>query len=127
MDDAPANGMSGAWSRPFVLDRTGMVEITLRFKMAASGNEEFGEDCQTLLSVDGNLLGSSPEVDFLAELKGDSTSKTMKTTGWISITVSAGTLNAGEHTVAIGGYFRRKTHSSEIALMIFESVSIMRT
>jgi hypothetical protein len=123
VNNASITNMSGGWQRSFSLDAPTDLVATLRFNMTADGGYEPDEMSQTLLSVDGVLIGIPPD-DFLAQIVGDGNRGPDLTTGWQLVELPLGVLSAGNHTIVIGGANNKKTVSSESTTVQIDDVTV---
>ncbi len=62
---------------------------------------------------------------ILAELVGDGNGGTAQSTGWQKFEVNAGTLSAGTHTLAIGGFSNKKTFVDETTELLIDDVAVV--
>jgi hypothetical protein len=110
------DGMSGGWSRDFVVPENGIATISLRYRLICTSNYESDECSQVLVAVDGNLVSPGTE-EFLEEIcdGGDS--------GWQQVMFDVN-LTAGTHTLTIGGWNNKKTKYNEITDILFDDLEI---
>ena len=73
-----------------------------------------------LVSVDGVLHGISPN-DYIAQVIGGGPT----TTGWQLVQINLGTLAAGTHSVAFGGYNNQKTYPDESVEVLIDDVAVI--
>jgi len=106
--------MSGGWYRNFALASAAPATVTFKYRLTGNGldSSELG---QMLVSVNG-VLKSIP---YVAQVGG--TGVTM-TTGWQAVTLSLGSLPAGNHVIALGGFLTRKTGTDETAVIQLDDV-----
>jgi hypothetical protein len=72
-----------------------------------------------LLSVNGVFYGE--DVDgYVDQIVGEGPGSGPHTTGWQFFEVQLGTLSAGEHTLALGGFNNHKTSSARTEILIDE-------
>jgi uncharacterized repeat protein (TIGR01451 family) len=102
--------MSGAWHRSFALASTATATVTFRYQVTGN-NLDSSELGRMLVSLNGVLKGIAPNA-YVAQVGG--TGVTM-TTGWQQVSIDLGTLGAGNHVLALGGYLTRKTSTNETA------------
>ena len=109
--------MSGGWRRTFTLAVPTSLTLSFRHRLTETTNYESDEFSQTLVSVDGTLYGVAPN-DYIAQVTGGGTS----TTGWQLVQINLGTLAAGTHTLALGGYNNKKNNSNESAEVLIDDL-----
>ena len=93
------------------------LTLSFRHRLTETTNYESDEFSQTLVSVDGTLYGVAPN-DYIAQVTGGGTS----TTGWQLVQINLGTLAAGTHTLALGGYNNKKNNSNESAEVLIDDL-----
>ena len=71
-----------------------------------------------LVSINGVLKGVSPNT-YVAQVGGTGLDMT---TGWQQVTLNLGTLPAGNHVLALGGFLTRKTGVTETAQIVIDDV-----
>lgn len=135
VDTTTVVNMSGGWQHNFELATAGNVTFSFRYKINLSPNYEDNEYCDIMASIDGILFrtGDSlglygariPANDFIDRLYGDGDGGPEITTGWKSFSETL-TLNAGMHTLTIGGYNNQKTDDTESTSILIDNVSIIR-
>jgi hypothetical protein len=116
-------GMSGGWRRTFTLSAATSVTLTFRYKLTQSSEYENDEFSQVMASMDGVLYGTPPN-DYVAQVTGDGNGGTTRTTNWQLFQVAVGTLPAGTHTLALGGYNNKKTTSTESTTILLDDVTV---
>ena len=105
------SGMSGGWSKTFLVEESADAWIDLRYRLVMNGYD--ADECvQVLVSIDGG------EPQVLAGLCGRDTE-----TGWQSASISQ-YLSAGSHTLTIGGFNNKKTGPAETAEIYFDDLEI---
>jgi uncharacterized repeat protein (TIGR01451 family) len=111
------SNMSGGWQRSFALASAAPATLTFRYKLNANGLDagEFGE---VLASINGVLKGIAPNT-YIARAGGTGATTT---TGWQEVQISLGSLSAGNHVLALGGYLTRKTSVTETAEILIDDV-----
>lgn len=123
INDSDIFGMSGAFERQFTMPAAGNVEVELRYRLTESGAYEQTEFTQALVSVDGQRLG--PDFgEFVAQIQGNGNDGSARSTNWQSVTLTAENLNAGAHTIAIGGFNSAKTLADEVATIEIDDVQV---
>lgn len=113
--------ISGGWQRSFTLAASGPVTLTFRYKLGITllKSERFG---QMLVSLDGVLYGVGPD-SYVAQLLGG-TGGVTSTTGWQAAQLDLGTVPAGTHVLALGGYLSGKSGSSETADVLIDDLVV---
>ncbi len=112
IDNAIVQGISGGWQTSFSLGAATPVTVSFWYRLSQSGDYEDEELSQALLSVDGLLYGSGSS-DTIWQIAGNGNGGGEETSGWQYFTVDLGTLAAGSHSLAIGGYNNRKSMENE--------------
>ena len=126
INDADITNMSGGWVRPFNLDTSGEVTVAFRYKLTQASNYENDELSQTLLAIDGTLVGSNNN-DYLAQLVGNGNGGSAHTTDWVPVVVNLGVLTSGPHTLAVGAYNNKKTFPDETTEVLIDDVVVRHT
>jgi Domain of Unknown Function (DUF1080). len=123
VDNIPVLGMSGGWSRSFVVNGSGTVNITLKYLLYFTSKYE-GDECgQALVAIDGNLVSDGPE-DFLEEFCGASPNlPSDQDSGWQEISINLN-LTSGTHTITLGGWNDKKDASNEFTNVLFDDIVI---
>jgi hypothetical protein len=123
IDKKTVTGISGAWSNQLFLANPTLVTISLRTRITSAGTFEADECIESLLAVDGNLVGAASD-PFLLETCGVTPQTDVPTdTGWQVARVDV-PLASGVHTLEIGGYVNKKTNQVETASIFFDDVSV---
>lgn len=117
-------GMSGGWQTTFSLSAPTKVVLYVRGNLTQAPDYESDERSQLLVSVDG-VLTAAPPNDYLAQIVGNGNGGSARTTGWRLFQLNLGTLNAGTHTLVIGGYNNKKTSSNESTTVLIDDVLLM--
>jgi hypothetical protein len=110
--------MSGGWQRSFTLAVPAAITLSFRYRLTGTIEYESDELSQMLVSLDGALLGISPN-DYIAQLVGGSG---VTTTGWQLVQMNLGTLSAGTHVLALGGYNSKKTNVNETTEVLIDDL-----
>ncbi len=113
--------MSGAWEIDFILAADMDVSLSFSYELLISTQYEADEYSQVLLSLDG---GAPITVD---ELFGDGNGGPDQTTGLQDFVLDLGLLEAGTHSLAIGGYNSKKTWSDEFTEITVDDVLVTGT
>ena len=109
--------MSGAWERSFTLNDPTALTLTFYYKLDIGSTYEQGEDAQALVSLDGTLLPYGGN-DHIAELLGGGAT----TVSTDTVTLNLGTVAAGTHTLAFGGYSTGKDAGDELTKVFFDNI-----
>ncbi len=109
--------MSGGWRRTFTLAVPTSLTLSFRHRLTETATYESDEFSQTLVTVDGTLYGVAPN-DYIAQVTGGGST----TTGWQLVQINLGTLAAGTHTLALGGYNNKKNNSNESAEVLIDDL-----
>ncbi len=115
-------GMSGGWSRSFVLSGSGVINIILKYRLVFSQNYEPDECGQALVAIDGNLVGQGSN-DYLQQYCGTGA---QQNSGWRDVTLSVN-LTAGTHTITVGGWNNKKDNTNETANVYFDNIMLIQT
>ena len=117
IDNTLRNGMSGAWQRTIALSEPGTIVVTPQWRLDADISLDNDENSQSLVSIDGALLGLNGQ-SYLYQNTGGGDS------GLLTSTVSSSVLPAGNHTLRLGAYLSKKNLISESAHYELESVRV---
>ena len=109
--------ISGGWNRSFALAGAAPATVTFRYKLTGTGLDS-GELGRMLVSINGVLKGVSPNT-YVAQVGGTGLDMT---TNWQQVTLNLGTLPAGNHVLALGGFLTRKTGVTETAQIVIDDV-----
>ncbi|MEQ8356064.1 MAG: hypothetical protein RH942_11050, partial [Kiloniellaceae bacterium] len=113
--------MSGGWQTDFVLAADMDVALSFSYEMILASDYESDEYSQVLVSIDG---GTPILID---ELIGDGNGGPDQTTGLQSLELDLGVLDAGTHSLAIGGINNKKTWSNETTEITIDDVLVTGT
>jgi len=123
-DSLVVNGMSGGWSRAFVLDRRVRdLRILFRCQLIQASGYEPDELGQIMVMLDGTPLAGSG-LDFVARIEGDGDGGTERATGWIVISSTVESVGKGRHVLTIGGYGNKKTAENESTQILIDDVRV---
>lgn len=108
--------MSGGFSQTFTTAADGDVTVSFDYRLFNPRQFDRGEASEALLAIDGGLIGSGGN-DYLFRIDdgGDS--------GWRAFTTTV-FLEAGEHTIDLGGFLSRKTYHDEVSTVRFDNVYV---
>jgi K319L-like, PKD domain len=123
IDSAYILDMSGGWRQDFVLSVPAELVLSFRYKLTQWPNYEFDELSQVLVSIDHILYGEEDN-DHVVEIRGDGNGGTFENTGWQLFEVNLGILEAGNHTLTIGGYNNKKTYYDESTRVLIDDVLV---
>jgi hypothetical protein len=123
-DSLTVKGMSGGWSRSFVLDGP-VRDLRIKFRVALiqAWGYEPDEFSQVMVLLDGAAL-SDDGFDVIARIEGDGDAGSDKTTGWLVFSSSEGAVRAGRHVLTIGGYNNKKTVDNESTRILIDDVRV---
>lgn len=123
-DSNPVIGMSGGWSRAFVLERPVRdLRILFRCQLIQASGYEADEFGQVMILLDGKLLADSG-LDFVARIEGDGDGGTERGTGWLVFSASVESARKGRHVLTIGGYSNKKTADNESTRILIDDVRV---
>ena len=117
-DNTRVDDMSGAWQVDFTLAEDMDVSLSFSYELLISSRYESDEFSQVLLSLDG---GAPITVD---ELFGNGNGGSDDTTGLQDFALDLGPLEAGTHSLSIGGYNNKKTWSNETTEITVDDVLV---
>jgi hypothetical protein len=121
------DGMSGGYKSAFSIGSESLVTAEIIFKLDQVIGNDPGAFSEALCSMDSKLLGVAGNVDYLARLLGGGSGGPVQSTGFQTVTVSAGTLPLGSHNVAVGGYKSRKSFSNETTTIVIDRIRVYAT
>ena len=124
VDNVSISGMSGGWKLMFSLSAATAVSLSLRFRLTQNSQYESDEQSQALVSIDGILVGQTPNDKTLAVVVGDGNGGSEISTGWLRFDVNLGTLSPGIHSLILGGYNSRKDWSDEVTTIEYDDVML---
>ena len=78
-----------------------------------------------LVTLNGTLVSDSSTRDYVAQVTGNGSGGSSIATGWRLIQIPLGTLQAGTHTLTIGGYNNKKNSSAERTTVLVDDVSVV--
>lgn len=122
-DNADITDMSGGWSKSFTLDEAQQVSLTFRYKLTQSSAYEADEYSEVRVALDGCDVSVNGQ-DYVARISGDGGGGSAISTGWRTVTIDLGELEAGRHSFTLGGFNNKKTESSESTLITFDDVTV---
>lgn len=117
IDGSSRSGISGAWERTLSLSEPGTIVVTPEWRLNASLTLDGDERSQSLVSIDGQLLGVAPN-DYLYQNTGGGDSS------YQTSTVSSPVLAAGNHTLRLGAFLSKKNDETESAHYELESLRV---
>lgn len=114
-----AGPMSGGWFTNVNLTETSTATVTFDYQASHPGSLESNEVCEVLFSLNGQLIGvgGASYVDQLVPPNGN----VSQSTGWQTVTLDLGTLNAGMHQLAMGGQMAWRSAYDEYFLLEFDN------
>ena len=121
--------MSGGWEATLNIAAAADVTLSFRYNLSFTSSYDPGEFSRVLVSLDDTLVGplGSGADKFVDELVGESGSGEQTSTGWQVVRIDLGSLSAGQHKLAIGGFNNKKTTTSEITTILFDDVVVTST
>lgn len=122
IDNATSTGMSGGWRQTFNLSAGATVTVLFWYKLTQTSEYENDEFSQALVSLNGTLHGQGSN-DYVAQIRGDGNGGSAQTTGWQQFQFSV-PLDAGSHTLIIGGYNNKKTYNNESSEILVDQVLV---
>ena len=123
IDSSDILDMSGGWRQDFVLSIPTEVVLSFRYKLIQAPDYEYDELSQVLVSVDHVLYGKAPN-DYVVQIRGNGNGGIQKSTDWQFFEVNLGILEAGSHTLTIGGYNNKKTYRNEFTRVLIDDVLV---
>ena len=113
VDHEAEGALSGGWQRTLSLGGAADgVVLSFWYRLDQTPAYEWDEYSQVLAAVDGELVGRAPK-EYVDHAGGNADTGLAITTRWQRYEVYLGALDAGEHTLLIGGYNNRSTESAE--------------
>jgi hypothetical protein len=126
IDNTRVSGMSGGWRTTLSLGAPARLTLYFRGNLTQSPDYEPDEKSELLVSLDGALVAPAPG-DYVAQLVGNGNSGSAISTGWMLYRVDLGMLDAGTHTLIIGGYNSHKTTATEFTTVLIDDVLVTET
>lgn len=115
--------MSGGFERTFTLDEASAVTLAFHYNLTQTRYYEPDEFSQVLVAVDGTLYGRDGQ-NYVDQIVGDGNGGPNITTDWQLVTADLGTLDAGTHTLAIGGFNNAKNVRNERTVILIDDVTV---
>ena len=116
-------GMSGGWTRTFVLAAPTTVDVSFYYNLYQTANYESNEYSDMMFAIDGMVIGAEAN-DYLARVFGNGDGGTLLGTGWQLFTTTIN-LTAGTHTITIGGYNSQKDNNNELTTILVDDVTLI--
>jgi len=114
-------GMSGGWKLEFELPVVYPdVQLSFLMKLDHENGHSPTAISQGMVQFDGTLLGQAP-FDMVTQLIGDGSAKSSQ---WKRFSFFLGDLDAGVHSLTIGGYSSEKSSSNDVTTVSFDNVKI---
>jgi len=123
VDNDDIIGMSGGWEREFTLTEPTFVKLTFQYKLTQASDYEPDEFSEVLVALDGVLQGLGGN-DFIDRITGDGDGGSEITTGFVQVELDLGLLDAGTHTITLGGFNNKKTFNNEETEILFDDVAL---
>ena len=118
------SGMSGGWSRNFDLEQESIVAVSITFQLQIDKHFEPSEETKVLCSIDGEFVNNGSDY-YLALLAGDGDSGEDMFIGFTNLELSPRYLEAGTHTILVGGYLSAKTQIQERSFIRFDRIRVV--
>ena len=116
-------GMSGGWQQSFSLSVPSQITVSFDYNLTQASEYESDERSEALFSLDGTLIGASPN-DFVDEIVGNGNGGPDETTGFQTFQADLGVLSAGTHTLTFGGFNNKKTFGDETTEVLIDNVLV---
>ena len=123
VDDDDIDGMSGGWEREFTLTEPTFVTLRFSYNLTQSADYEADEFSEVLVALDGVLQGQNGN-DFIARITGNGNGGGEQSTGFVQVELNLGLLEAGDHTITLGGFNNKKTFNNEETQVLFDNVEL---
>ena len=123
IDDTDVNGMSGGWSNVFRLTQQSNIVISIVFQLQVARAFEGNEVSEVLCSLNGQIV-SNDRVEYLAQLKGSGSGNGFEATPFQRVNLTATNVEAGNHTLVVGGHLTEKTEDNEVTYIRFDEVQV---
>ncbi len=124
IDNNIINNMSGGWKATISLQAAQEVTVSFRYKLTQASEYESDEYSQALFSLNGVLVGTSPN-NYITQIAGDGNGGSTRTTNWALFEVNLGTLPAGSHLLTFGGFNNKKTYTDEWTEVLIDDLLIV--
>jgi len=123
IDNAIVLNMSGGWQQNFTLSMPTHVVLSFRYNLSQTPDYEDDELSQLLVSVDHILFGEGSK-DYVVQIQGNGNGGSLESTDWQLFEFDLGILEAGYHTLTIGGYNNKKTYNNEFTEVLIDDVLV---
>ncbi len=110
--------MSGGWFETFTLSQSGLVRVTLHYRLTITSSYENNEYGEAILRIDGTKYGNGTN-DSLVRIVGTQGTDS----GWVSESFDI-SLSAGSHTLTVGAYNNDATQSAEWTEAFFDNIKV---
>ncbi|MFI4861703.1 MAG: CotH kinase family protein, partial [Phycisphaerales bacterium JB063] len=122
-DNGPDHGpTSAAYTRQISLAQAGQVTLSFDYRLLFGGGFEDTEIGQAIVELDGVRLGN--DVDgSLKSYVGDGNDGPAFDSGWAHFSITLD-LEAGAHTLTLGGYYNRSTYENEGVTTWFDNLNV---
>lgn len=122
-DDDVVRDMSGGFTKGFRLEEEQVVTLTFRYKHQQSEDYLRREFTDLRVAVDGEAVKIDGKTHF-ARLRGDGEGGPVQSTGWKTMEVTLGLLDAGRHEFTLGAYGNKKSAETAVTKVWFDDVTI---
>ncbi|MFP3938747.1 MAG: di-heme oxidoredictase family protein [Thermoanaerobaculia bacterium] len=116
IDDADIFGMSGGFSQSFTLETADTLTVSLLFELRQSPDYESDEYSEAIVRIGG-------EEFLLARIFGNGNGGSIRSTGITAISFDV-SLDAGTHTLTVGGFNNQKTLSNELTSIFYNDIVV---
>ena len=123
VDDDDITDMSGGWEREFTLTEPTFVTLRFSYNLTQSADYEADEFSEVLVALDGALQGQNGN-DFIDRITGNGNGGGEQSTGFVQVELNLGLLEAGDHTITLGGFNNKKTFNNEETQILFDNVEL---
>lgn len=114
---ATVEDISGGWTTTFDSQEGQTGTLTLSYRIRLDGSFDQGEYGEVIYAIDGvaHVLDTMAATDKNSERLD---------TGFVTVTLDIGPLDAGTHTLTLGGYINQRNGKRETAVVMFDDVDL---
>ncbi len=136
IDNTTRTNMSGGWRCTLTLtEPVEGVTVSFSYRLTQTGYYESDEYSRVLFGVNGARYGRGPK-EFVDHIGGDGESSDFsgyrgtsgvladRSTGWLSFEAHLGRLEAGTHSLDIGGFNNKKNASNERTEILIDDLRV---